>query len=128
MLDPSLNPCYPWLMKRLLPLIALVCISVYANQQTVKISPGFFSGKDYLEMSDTEKRAYVTGGINGMLVAPFFGAPEENLSWLKSCSSKMSDEELAAILSRFIRDQPGQMQTNLNVVTFNALREACKKN
>lgn len=116
-------------MKRLLPLIALVTfITVYANQQTVKISPGFFSGKDYLEMSDTEKRAYVTGQINGMLVAPFFGAPEENLNWIKSCSSKMSDEDLAAILSRYIRDQPGQMQTNLNVVTFNALREACRKN
>jgi len=116
-------------MKRLLPLIALVAfISVYANQQTVKISPGFFSGKDYLDMSDTEKRAYVTGEINGMLVAPFFGAPEENVAWLKTCSAKMSDEDLAAILSRFIRDQPGQMQTNLNVVTFNALREACKRN
>lgn len=116
-------------MKRLMPLIALVTfITVYANQQTVKISPGFFSGKDYLDMSDTEKRAYVTGHINGMLVAPFFGAPEENLNWLKSCSSKMSDEDLAAILSRYIRDQPGQMQTNLNVVTFNALREACRKN
>ena len=116
-------------MKRLLPLIALVAfISVYANQQTVKISPGFFSGKDYLDMSDTEKRAYVTGEINGMLVAPFFGAPEENVAWLKTCSAKTSDEDLAAILSRFIRDQPGQMQTNLNVVTFNALREACKKN
>lgn len=116
-------------MKRLLPLIALVAfITVYANQQTVKISPGFFSGKDYLDMSDTEKRAYVTGEINGMLVAPFFGAPEENLAWLKTCSAKMSDEDLAAILTRFIRDQPGQMQINLNVVTFNALREACKKN
>ncbi|HEY0764176.1 MAG TPA: hypothetical protein VGD61_17495 [Pyrinomonadaceae bacterium] len=115
-------------MKRLLPLIAIVAfITVYANQQTVKISPGFFTGKDYLEMSDTEKRAYVTGEINGMLVAPFFGAPEENLNWLKACSSQKSDEELAGILTRFIRDQPGQMQTNLNVVTFNALREACKK-
>ena len=116
-------------MKRLLALLALLLfVNVYGNQQTVKISPGFFSGKDYLDMSDTEKRAYVTGEINGMLVAPFFGAPEENLNWLKTCSSKMSDEDLAAILSRFIRDQPGQMQTNLNVVTFNALREACKKN
>jgi len=116
-------------MKRLLPLIALVAfITVSANQQTVKISPGFFNGKDYLDMSDTEKRAYVTGEINGMLVAPFFGAPEENVAWLKTCSAKMSDEDLAAILTRFIRDQPGQMQTNLNVVTFNALREACKKN
>jgi hypothetical protein len=114
-------------MKRLLLLIALVALTS-ANQQTVKISPGFFSGKDYLDMTDTEKRAYVTGEINGMLVAPFFGAPEENLSWLKTCSAKISDEDLAAVLSRFIRDQPGQLQMNLNVVTFNALREACKKN
>jgi hypothetical protein len=79
-------------------------------------------------MSDTEKRAYVTGEINGMLVSPFFGAPEENVAWLKTCSAKMSDEDLAAVLSRFIRDQPAQMQMNLNVVTFNALREACRKN
>jgi len=114
-------------MKYLLALIALIAvINVYAMQQTVKISPGFFVAKDYLEMSDTEKRAYVTGQINGMLVAPFFGAPEENLSWLKSCSGKMSDEQLASIISRYIRDQPNPQQ-NLNVVTFNALREACKR-
>ena len=114
-------------MKQLLAIIAFfVAINVYAGQQTVKISPGFFTGKDYLEMSDTEKRAYVTGEINGMLVAPFFGAPEENLHWLKTCSGKMSDEELASVLSRYIRDQPNQLQQNLNVVTFNALREACR--
>jgi|ERR1043165_2177305 hypothetical protein len=115
-------------MKRLLLVLTFIAFLNIYSQQTVKISPGFFSGKDYLDMSDTEKRAYVTGEINGMLVAPFFGAPEENLTWLKTCSTKLSDEDLAAILSRFIRDQPGQMQTNLNVVTFNALRDACKKN
>lgn len=115
-------------MKRLLPLIALLAfISVYANQQTVKIGPGFFTGKDYLDMTDTEKRAYATGGINGMLVAPFFGAPEENLNWLKTCTAKMSDEQLAAMLTLFIRDQPKHLDTNLNVLTFNAMREACRK-
>ena len=112
-------------MKYLLALVALIAlINVYATQQTVKISPGFFAAKDYLDMSDTEKRAYVTGQMNGMLVAPFFGAPEENLSWLKTCSAKMSDEQLASIVTRYIRDQPNQTQ-NLNVVTFAALREAC---
>lgn len=114
-------------MKHLLALIILVvAVSVYANQQTVKISPGFFTAKDYLEMSDTERRAYVTGQINGMLVAPFFGAPEGNMTWLKTCSSKMSDEELSSLLTRYIRDQPNQQQ-NLNVVTFAALREACRR-
>jgi hypothetical protein len=114
-------------MKYLIALIALIAvINVYATQQTIKISPGFFTASNYLDMSDTEKRAYVTGQINGMLVAPFFGASEENLAWLKSCSSKMSDEQLASILSRHIRDLPNT-QANLNVVTFNALREACRQ-
>jgi hypothetical protein len=113
-------------MKRLLVVIAFFAIiNVYTAQQTIKISPGFFTARDYLDMSDTEKRAYVTGQINGMLVAPFFGAPEENLSWLKTCSSKMSDEQLASIMTRYIHDQPNPQQP-LNVVTFTALRQACK--
>jgi hypothetical protein len=39
----------------------------------------------------------------------------------------MSDEQIATILTSYIRDQPTQMQTNLNVVTFNAMREACRR-
>ena len=113
-------------MKYLLALVALVAIAnVHLAQQTVKISPGFFAARDYLDMSDTEKRAYVTGQVNGMLVAPFFGAPEENLTWLKTCS-KMSDEQLASILTRYIREQSNP-QANLNVVTFTALRDACRR-
>jgi hypothetical protein len=115
-------------MKRLLPLVALITfVSVYASQQRVKISPGFFTAKDFLDMSDTEKRAYATGEINGMLVAPFFGAPEDNLNWLKTCTMKMSDEQLASIIDQYIRDQPEQRTANLNVVSFSAMREACRK-
>ena len=58
---------------------------------------------------------------------PFFGAPEDNVSWLKSCTVKMSDEEIAAILTRYIREQESQLNFNLNVLTFNALRNACPK-
>ena len=116
-------------MKRFLPVIALITfISVYASQQTVSISGGFFNGRDYLDMSDTERRAYVTGAINGMLVAPFFGAPQENLNWLKTCTGKMSDDQLAAVLTSYIQGQPSNMQANLNVVTFNALQQTCRKN
>ena len=115
-------------MRLLLPLIFLIAfICVYANQQTVKIGPGFFTAKDFLDMTDTEKRAYATGEINGMLVAPFFGAPEDNLNWLKACTAKMSDEQLASIIDHYIRDQPDQRTANLNVVTFTAMREACRK-
>jgi hypothetical protein len=115
-------------MKSLLPLALLFAIaSVYANQRTVTVAPGFFTGRDYLEMSDNERRAYATGAINGMLVAPFFGAPDEGVSWLKTCTAKLSDEEIAAILTRYVREQ-NQPNYNLNVLTFNAMRDACPKN
>jgi len=115
-------------MKRLLPVIALiVCVEVYANQQRVSISGGYFNGKDYLEMTDTERRAYATGAINGMLVAPFFGAPQENLNWLKTCTGKMSDEQLAAILTTYISSDQKRSETNLNVLTFSAIQETCRR-
>ena len=113
-------------MRLLLLLIALIAL-ISTNQQKVKIGPGFFTGGDYFKMSDTERRAYATGAINGMLVAPFFGAPEDNLNWLKTCTTKLSDEQLAGMISQHLRDQPDQLQSNLNVVTFNAIRDACRK-
>ena len=113
---------------RLLLLIAFltILVSVFARQEKVSISRGFFTGRDYLEMTDTEKRAYATGAINGMLVAPFFGAPQERVEWLKNCSAKLSDEQTAAILTRYVTEQPEQ-DTSLNVLTFNAMRQACGK-
>ena len=119
-------------MKRFLPLAALLAglftlATVYGNQQRVSIGPGFFTGKDYLDMTDNERRAYATGAINGMLVAPLFGAPEDNVNWLKTCTARLSDEEIAAILTRYLREQESQLNYNLNVITFNALRNACPK-
>jgi hypothetical protein len=122
-------------MKQLLPLAALVALlgvlagaGIHArSQQTVSIGPGFFTGKDYLDMTDNERRAYATGAINGMLVAPFFGAPPDNLNWLKTCTAKVSDEDLAAIITKYINSQESQLNYNLNVLTFNALRNTCPK-
>lgn len=122
-------------MKQLLPLAALVALLALLagagiqarSQQTVSIGPGFFTGKDYLDMTDNERRAYATGAINGMLVAPFFGAPPDNLNWLKTCTAKMSDEDLAAIVTKYINSQESQLNYNLNVLTFNALRNTCPK-
>lgn len=120
-------------MKRiLLPLAAtlaavLTLASVYANQKRVIIGPGFFTGKDYFDMTDNERRAYATGAINGMLVAPFFGAPEDNMDWLRTCTLKLSDEDIAGIITRYLRENESQLNNHLNVVTFGAIRNACPK-
>lgn len=106
-------------------IILLLCINAYSSQQQVSISRGFFTGSEYLDMTETEKRAYATGEINGMLVAPLLGAPQERVEWLKKCSANLSDTDTAAILTKYITSQPGQLSASLNVITFNAMREAC---
>ncbi|HSE26199.1 MAG TPA: hypothetical protein VLB68_31305 [Pyrinomonadaceae bacterium] len=108
-------------------IVVLLCINSYASQQQVSISRGYFTGSEYLEMTETERRAYATGAINGMLVAPLLGAPQERVDWLKKCSANLSDTDTAAILTKYINSQPGQLSASLNVITFNALREACPK-
>jgi hypothetical protein len=108
-------------------IVVLLCINSYASQQQVSISRGYFTGSEYLEMTETERRAYATGAINGMLVAPLLGAPQERVDWLKKCSANLSDTDTAAILTKYINSQPGQLSASLNVITFNALREACPR-
>ena len=67
-------------------IVILLCINSYASQQQVSISRGFFTGGEYLDMTETERRAYATGAINGMLVAPLLGAPQERVDSLKSAA------------------------------------------
>lgn len=115
-------------MKRLLIILTLLtCINAFASQQTVTISRGFFTGKEYFDMSDSEKRAYATGAINGMLVAPFFGAPDERVSWLKNCSAHLSDEQTASIIASYIGNDASRSSMSLNVLTFSAVKDACDK-
>jgi len=115
-------------MKRLFIILGLLtCVNVLASQQRVSISRGFFTGKEYFDMSDGEKRAYATGAINGMLVAPLFGAPEDRLNWLKTCSAQLSDEQTASVIANYINSDSSRQSMSLNVITFNALKDTCEK-
>ncbi len=78
-------------------------------------------------MANSEKRAYATGAVNGMLVSPFFGAPEERVTWLKTCTANLSDEQIASIITRYINRDSAHETESLNVVTFNALKDACNQ-
>ncbi|HAF21424.1 MAG TPA: hypothetical protein DCK93_00695 [Blastocatellia bacterium] len=113
-------------MKLLLAAILLIsCIPGYTNPQAGTVSNGFMKGKDYLDMTANEKRAYAMGAINGMLVAPFFAAPKEKVAWLETCAVNMSDEQVAAIFTKYIRDHPAEWHYGLNVLSFSAMRDAC---
>ncbi len=114
-------------MKLLLAAILLIaCIPSYTTSQDVRVY-GFLNlkGKDYLDMPANEKRAYAMGALNGMLVAPLFAAPKEKVAWLETCTVNMTGEQVAAILTKYIRDHPAEWHYGLNVLSFNAMVVAC---
>jgi hypothetical protein len=115
-------------VKHLLAAILLiVCISGYTRpqMQRVSISPGFLKGKDYLDMTATEKRVYAMGAVNGMLVAPLLDAPKEKVAWLERCTNNMTDEQVAAIITKYLNDNPGEWHYGMNVLSLNAMIANC---
>ena len=106
-------------------LIAFIPNYTPSQKETVYIGAGFLKGNDYLAMDAAEKRAYAMGAINGMLVAPLLGAPQEKARWFNDCTLKMNDEQVAAIITKYLRDNPAQWHLPMNLTSFNAMRLAC---
>jgi len=110
----------------------LICASLSSQpaptpDKTVYIAGGFGKGQDYLKMSEKEKRAYAIGAMNGMIVAPFFDAPEKSTKWLSDYLKGVSDEQVAAIITKYLKDNPELWHLGLNALTYKAIWEAYNK-
>jgi hypothetical protein len=108
-------------------IIFLTTTPLFAADKSVLIPNGFGTGQSYIDMSEYEKRCYAMGAINGMLIAPFFGASANEMEWFVSYLANMTDKQVAAILSKYLQDNPGRWHNGLNVLMYSAIREAYDK-
>ncbi len=96
--------------------------------QSVRVHFGFHRASgDYLKWSEDQQRDYIRGVIDGMYLAPLFGAPETNVQWLADYLGTKSDEQVAAIVRKYIKENPEQWDAQLNVQALNALNTAHRK-
>lgn len=88
-------------MQRLIAafVLSLVVAAAAARAQDVpqgvRIHGGWVTGTEYLDMSAQQREAYVAGLLNGMKLAPEFGAPAARLDWLNGCLTVLDRAELA---------------------------------
>jgi hypothetical protein len=108
-------------------LIFLAAATLFAADEPVLIHNGFGIGQDYIKMSESQKRVYAMGSINGMIIAPLLGAPKDKIGWLESYVENMTDEQVAAILSKYLQDNPGRWHNGLHVLMYSAVKEAYDK-
>lgn len=78
-------------------------------------------------MTQAEKWAYAMGAVNGMNNAPMFGAPENRTRWFDDLVAGMTNDQVAAIITKFLNDNPERWHEPLNFLTYAALEHAYNK-
>ena len=114
-------------------LLAFIILLTYqavpssAQRHTVVIHNGFLKASDYLDMDAENQRAYAMGLLDGMYMAPNFGAPDNNKLLIKvaTCVEGMKSSQVAAIIEKYVRDHPDHWQWDLKDMGYNAMLQAC---
>jgi hypothetical protein len=101
-------------------------LSAFA-QEGVIIKTGFLTGNDYLKANKEKRAFYAMGIVDGVLLSPLFGAPKNTLSWFESCTVNMTNDQVEAIISKYLENHPGEWHQYLNIIAFDAMSEACKR-
>lgn len=100
-----------------------------ANQPSpIEFHHGYMTGNTYRDMSANAQQGYVIGVIDGMFVAPFFGAKLGARSWLGLCiESGMRTDQLKAIIDKYLDEHPDEWDQDMAAVAYSALVPVCRK-
>ena len=118
-------------MKKIVILFALIFLGtqVYADSDVFKgpvsVQMGFITGEDFLKLSESDKASYSMGIIDGYLSAPIFGANDRYLKWISTCIKGKTNTQIAAILVKYLQDNPGRWDKSVQFLMFEALKKAC---
>jgi hypothetical protein len=115
-------------MKRALIVLFIATIALPAWSQEVpppRIVGGYVTGKGYMDMDGLEKKAYLMGLLEGMFLAPAFGAPEISEKWLLDCTNQVGLNDIRSYLFQYIlrRDELHENQSPLKA--YRAIKALC---
>jgi len=113
----------------LLLLLGVIGSSQYVHEQYVHVHNGFLIGQEYLDYDARTQQGYAMGVVDGMWLAPMFGAPDggTKLKSLGACMEGMYNVQIKAIIDKFLKDHPERWNDQMHLVAFTAMTEACSK-
>jgi hypothetical protein len=86
----------------------------------VQVHAGFQTAQELKALGDSQLQAYIRGFTNGMMVATLAGAPEACLYRLNNCVLDRNDQQLAAILRKYLSEHPEEWHWRANIVSWKA--------
>lgn len=115
-------------MKKILVGMILACAAMAHAAGSVNVPRGYMSGNAYQGFSDLEKRRYVTGVVDGLLMAPIMAMRDTPRAIrLQSCeiNHQITDNQLVAIVNKYMAEHPESWGDDMAGLVFRAIRAAC---
>lgn len=113
-------------MRALLTILFLGMLSGGAHAQcqfngAVYVESGFLKGQDLVDYSDNDLAVHVMGFVNGITLAPMIAAPESCAAAVNACVDGMNNLQMAAIVRKYLVDNPAQWHEGANIIVYRAL-------
>lgn len=111
-----------------LALVVAVPIAValgWASGPGAFVASGFTSGADFLDLPRSSRAMYARGMVDGISLAAVLRSSMLASDGKLGCPTGMSDVQIAALIEKYLRDNPEQWHQGANVATVNALAGMC---
>jgi hypothetical protein len=114
--------------------LAVLCVLAVAAQEqkgkkdfarVLYAPPSFYKGESFIEMSEADRMLYTSGLMDGFFASTLFGATDETVATLTSCTKDMDSKQLSAIITKHVKDHPESWHVPLSIEAYNALSSAC---
>ena len=101
--------------------LAIIENSVRAQ---VAIQFGNVLGRDFLRLNESNRRSYAAGFMDALVLAPLLQNTLAGMGVI-NCFEGMTDQQMAAMITKQLADHPELLHTGTNVQGFNALLKIC---
>ncbi len=91
-----------------------------------RIHGGFVTGNQYRDMTGIQKKSYVAGLLDGMLLAPAFGGSEERMQWFLVCTQRLGVIKLRGAINTYIRNHAESHDRKSAADMYRAVLGACR--
>ena len=107
--------------------IGFSSVALANSSGKVELHHGYMTGNSYRDMPASGQQGYVVGVIDGMFMAPVFGAKLGVKSWLGQCiESGMRSDQLKAIIDKYLAEHPEIWNEDMAGITYGALLPVCR--
>ena len=87
---------------------------------------GFMTGQDCLDLAEGQYLdAYMAGFVNGLYISPFVGASSSCIEPIRTCLAGTTGRQLAAVMERWLRENPSRWHQPCHGLTWMAIRDMC---